>query len=838
MSFNRDLLLLALLGALFAGGCASSHDCSTSESCNERDDDCDGKVDEDFRDHEGRYVTGSHCGRCGISCAEVFPTAAGTSCVLEDEVPICRLEVCGAGTHPVGDGVCVPDISAQCLPCTSDADCSARFEGARCLEVDGEQRCAMPCTSNACPQPFSCSGDGLCWPDLSLCACHDVSETYEVACLREGSAAGIYCAGLQSCSPAGLGECVIASVESCNGEDDDCDGLVDEDFVDSSGRYVHALHCGSCGSPCVPPGPNFEAVCTPSGASAVCEIECRDGFVNVDGIDGNGCECQIFDGTTAPVVVGSDSNCDGIVDDNSTFVHVTTGGSDSAPGTLVRPMRSIGAAITRAQKEGKAVLVAQGSYAGFAIRGGVSVFGGYRSDFRDRNTALYPVQVEHESASDGSPVLRCTDVLDDALVDGITFVGEDAQTTGRGSTALYFDGCGANVRLANVIVLAGRGSDGRPGDDASARLPAGISSLAELAGRDGRDGRDGGNSSITCSTLSGGGGGSKSCAGSDVSGGGGGAATCPDIQCEAFEPCANAGCTDFTTNGVCDYNTVLLLAVANPRPGNGRGSAPGSGGQPSYNAPTSRGVCSFCDDNPTLNRLGDDGRDGAAGSIGGAGGGCGTRSLALDGSGRGAAFSGSAGTSGGDGSGGGGGSAGNGYSVVDGTDFECSDVPGGSGGGGGSGGCGAPSGGGGGGGGASIAIVVAVPASNVGPTFSQVRVVTASGGRGGDGGIGAAGGAGGEGAQGGGSSFWCARSGGRGGNGGSGGSGGGGGGGCGGASHALYFVGAPTNSYRNAVNAALTVEAAGVAGLGGRGGFSPGNRGTNGVGGSGSAIGQ
>jgi hypothetical protein len=832
-------LLGLALALCFTHGCASSHDCSRGELCNERDDDCDGRIDEDFRDHEGRYVTGSHCGGCGVACAEVFPTAAGTSCVLEDEVPICRLEVCAPGTHQVGDGVCVADQPVQCLPCDTDADCEARLPGARCVAVGAEQRCALPCAEGGCPAPFACDGSGLCWPELSLCACHDVSDSFEVACLAEGSAPGIYCAGLQTCTPDGLGECVIASAESCNGQDDDCDGRTDEDFVDSAGRYTHRLHCGGCGVPCVPPGENYEAVCRPAGSSsAFCDIGCADGFVDVDGVQGNGCECQIFDGTTAPVAVGSDSDCDGVVDDDSTFVHVTSGGSDASAGTLVQPMRSIGAAITRARSEGKAVLVAQGSYAPFSVVGGVSVFGGYRSDFRDRNSALYPVQVEHASAADGTPVLRCTDVSDDAVIDGITFVGEDAQTAGRGSTTLYFDGCGPQVRLANVTVLSGRASDGRPGEDASARLPGGIPSLADLAGADGRGGREGGAQGGACSRLNGGAGGSKSCSGRDVSGGAGGAAECPDLQCSAFSPCGNAGCTDFTTNGVCDYQTVLLLAVPNPAPGGGRGSAPGRAGSPSYNAPTSRGVCNFCDDNPTLPRLGDDGGDGAGGTVGSGGGGCSASALALDASGRGAATAGGAGASGSDGSGGGGGSAGNGYSVVGNTESGCSDVPGGSGGGGGSGGCGAPSGGGGGGGGASLGIVIVLPAGGVGPTLSEVRVVTASGGRGGDGGIGAAGGAGGEGAQGGGSAFWCARSGGRGGNGGNGGAGGGGGGGCGGASHALYFVGAPTNGYRDQVSAALEVEQAGVAGQGGRGGFSPGNRGTNGRAGSGSSIGQ
>ncbi|MCB9656281.1 MAG: hypothetical protein R3B40_08870 [Polyangiales bacterium] len=39
------------------------------ESCNERDDDCDGEVDEDFRNAVGGYSDLHHCGQCGVDCA-------------------------------------------------------------------------------------------------------------------------------------------------------------------------------------------------------------------------------------------------------------------------------------------------------------------------------------------------------------------------------------------------------------------------------------------------------------------------------------------------------------------------------------------------------------------------------------------------------------------------------------------------------------------------------------------------------------------------------------------------------------------------------------------------
>jgi hypothetical protein len=819
MSWCSRAALLLLLGGLFAG-CASARRCGGLEQCNGVDDDCDGLVDEEFVDDRGRYVDVSHCGRCGVACEAVFPSAETTTCDASQEVPECRLLSCARGFHVVDDNSCAPDQTVLCLPCEQDADCSTRLPGARCVAQGGERRCGVACSANTpCPNPFVCDG-GQCVPESELCACHDVQQTVEVACLAAGSVPDLFCAGLATCGPGGLSECKIASVESCDGEDDDCDGRIDEDFVDALGRYVGRLHCGACSSPCSPPGENYEAECVADALGVRCEIGCAAGFVDVDKIQGNGCECQRFDGTSAPAASGGDNDCDGVPDDDSSFVHVSTGGSDGGSGSQLSPLRSIRAGVDRARREGKVVLVAQGSYGAFALVSGVSVFGGYRTDFRARDPALYPVVIEHAEPSQGAPVLTCRDIQAATVLDGLTLVGEDATAPGAGSSTALFENCGPAVKLSGLVVLAGRGADGLRGGDAASRLPDGVASLADLNGRNGARGVDTAEGGA-CVRLAGGSAGEQRCSGEVVSGGSGGAAACAETGCVNGRACANAGCTDFTTGDVCDYETVLALAVANPPAADGSGRAPGSAGESTYNAPTNRGSCSFCDDNPTLPRLGADGADGAEGRGGEGGFGCADVNISLDALGRASGLPGSDGTSGEHGSGGGGGSAGNGYDVIAGTAGFCSDVAGGSGGGGGSGGCAAPAGGAGQGGGASLGLVVRPTADGEGPNFENVRIVTSSGGRGGDGGIGAAGGRGGQGAPGGISRFWCARSGGRGGDGGDGGDGGGGGGGCGGATHALLFAGFVANSYRAQLEGSLTIELAGVAGQGGRGGFSP-----------------
>ncbi|MCC6877256.1 MAG: hypothetical protein IT378_23325 [Sandaracinaceae bacterium] len=837
---SRTAGTLLLLSATIMAGCYQSHLCP-EETCNLRDDDCDGLIDEGFADEiDGAYRTIEHCGTCGIDCRDVFPTAEEVACQDDPAAgPVCVLVSCPLGFHRAGDGACVPDVPVLCLPCTTDGDCALRLPGARCLATgSGQTRCGQPCDATApCPDGFACT-DGQCTPASGWCGCDETTAGAELACLLRAGPDGHACVGVQRCGAGGPADCEPALGEACNAQDDDCDGEVDEDYRDEQGRFLTRLHCGGCAMPCVEPGPNMLAECLPEGAmGARCEVNCLEGFVDVDRILANGCECERWTGMGPPPAIGGDADCDGVPDDTDQFIYVTTAGSDTNPGTLARPMRTLGAAIARGRAVNKDVLVARGIYAGpLDVVAGVSVFGGYSPDFRDRDLELFPVVIERAG---GLPALTCRGVRAATRIEGFTVSGADATGPGEGSTAVYSDGCGPEVELVALTIFAGRGAAGVDGADSSENLADwGLMSLAQLDGPGGGGGRDG-TGGGTCTRIAAGNGGRHSCRARDVSGGNGGDAACPESGCTQGRPCGNAGCTDFTTGGVCDFDAVLRAAVPNPAAQAGRGLDPGTAGSLTYNAPTNRGVCNFCDDNPTLPRDTAIGGDGGSGDDGGGGVGCNAPAVLDESTGRLHGGPGTGGAPGVDGSGGGGGGPGAGYDVIGGTEPGCSDRAGGSGGGGGAGGCGAPAADGGTGGGSSAGIVIRLASGlSRGPRFEEVRVVTASGGAGGDGGIGADGGRGGVGGNGGVALFWCARTGGRGGDGGRGGAGGGGGGGCGGGSYGVYLAprGGDASAYAAELGTTLAIEEAGVAGRGGRGGFSPGTAGTTGLDGSAASI--
>ncbi len=835
--FGKLLRLTVLVGAVLAAssGCAKQHRC-TAELCDGIDNDCDGLTDEGFVDTLGRYTSTDHCGGCAIACAQVFPTAATTACVVTGDSAACRIASC-PGSEVVRGAACVPEPPVLCLPCASDDECAARSAGATCLpDATGGGRCGLDCQPPAgCPQGYSCQpitpGIFQCRPNAGSCSCSDQMVGADLACELRTSDSHV-CAGVQHCTGMGLGPCEPALAEECNAQDDDCDGKVDEDFVDLQGRYVGVANCGSCGSPCTAPGPNMVATCEPTASRAQCKIACQPGYVDVDHVVASGCECKLAVGPA--IVVGGDGNCDGHIDPTPQLIFVSTAGDDKNDGSDVStPVQTIARGLQLGLGTGRSVLVSRGIYAGpVALLPGVSLIGGYSPDFREHDSVLYPVVVEAPSTGDGTPALRCKDIAAPTYVDGLTLVASDALSTGQGSSALLLDGCSANVSLQNLTVLAARGASGVRGRDSSAQLSTlGLMSLTELDGTPGGAGGQGGLDGIGCPPVAGGNGGQKQCPARNVSGGQGGGSECPYLTCDnrGGQPCGNAGCTDFTVNGVCDLAAAKAAAVANSSPGDGRGSVPGKAAELTYAAPTNHVVCNFCDDNPSLPRIGENGGNGQSGGDGIAGAGC-QGAVSVDASGRVSAGAGLAGTSGTDGSGGGGGSGGAGYAVIANTQGSCTSVAGGGGGGAGSGGCGAPGATGGGGGGASVGIVVRLAkGAQAGPSLQNVRIVTASGGDGGDGGIGALGGAGGSGGRGGSSDFWCARVGGGGGDGGHGGSGGGGGGGCGGASLGVLVLPATTGvdptPYVGTLQAQLRIEVAGSGGRAGRGGFSPGQSG-------------
>jgi len=224
-----------------------------AETCNGRDDDCDGATDEEgavgcgdrFRDEDGDGFGVPGDKKC--LCAAVSPymaTQAGdcddTDAAVHPGVP----ESCN-GRDDDCDGVKDPEGASGCANYyyDHDADGFGVAENPKCL-------CA-PQGKYTAQKPGDCDDtDGSVYPGRPE-SCNNRDDDCDAATDEDFPLKGQPCdgpdadfckEGVYFCNAAGTGldcsDLTDATVEVCNNADDDCDGLTDEDLYQS------------CSSPC------------------------------------------------------------------------------------------------------------------------------------------------------------------------------------------------------------------------------------------------------------------------------------------------------------------------------------------------------------------------------------------------------------------------------------------------------------------------------------------------------------------------------------------------------------------------------------------------------------
>ncbi len=236
---------------------------------------------------------------CTTPCPPSCPK--GTYCALQD-----------------GDALCVPDLDSQCLPCTTVLQCLSPSDS--CLTAPaGDKFCARDCTTmGECPNGFTCmeaadyppkenpdpppdvdagadGGDAgpqgppagvphkFCVPNVPFsCPCSDKRDGVEKSCTKSNEFGD--CSGKETC----VGDqnrfegCTAQTpaAESCNANDDNCDGAVDEGEPNDL--------CSSEG----PVPPNASYACSPEG---LCGLgPCAPGWASFPpGPIKNGCACPV-----------------------------------------------------------------------------------------------------------------------------------------------------------------------------------------------------------------------------------------------------------------------------------------------------------------------------------------------------------------------------------------------------------------------------------------------------------------------------------------------------------------------------------------------------------------
>ena len=176
------------------------------------------------------YCVQAEAGKvCTWACIEDCPEGWGCGLV--------------SGSCPDCAYICVPLFAHLCQPCKAHSDCgdpSASSPNLCVMFGGGEEYCGGWCgAGESCPEGYECTdadSGGLtspqCLPISGECECSDLAKAEGAAtsCAIENEHGS--CEGERVCAEEGLTECdaAVPEAETCNGEDDDCDGEVDEDL--------------------------------------------------------------------------------------------------------------------------------------------------------------------------------------------------------------------------------------------------------------------------------------------------------------------------------------------------------------------------------------------------------------------------------------------------------------------------------------------------------------------------------------------------------------------------------------------------------------------------------
>lgn len=333
----------------------------------------------------------SNCASCARQPAKDTLVTEGASCTLDDDcetglcdvVPGTDARVClrkCTSTCREADQCtrladarygCVPQRAGLCKACATDSDCP--YPADKCISLGNDRFCGRDCSfDDTCPSSFRCA-DGIdlngnsapkqCQPTSGTCACIAATAGQMMPCEVTNSFGT--CLGSVTCAPPmGWGACSARTpaAELCNGRDDDCDGMTDEEIPDTLcgvGACERRVAACTNGRPnaCTPGMPDLEVcnrvddncdgrvdenfdlqtdvgncgtcnrACTFPNAVPKCDTgncaidRCIAGWVNLDGVLANGCEHPCSPSNNGVEICdGLDNNCDGRTDEGFDLV--------------------------------------------------------------------------------------------------------------------------------------------------------------------------------------------------------------------------------------------------------------------------------------------------------------------------------------------------------------------------------------------------------------------------------------------------------------------------------------------------------------------------------------
>ncbi len=276
---------------------------------NGEDDDCDGKTDEDVCSCGDGICKGA-CGESLDDCpCDCSVCGDGTCSPCGENPSLCPEDCCRSlqGASGCGDGVCLGFGCGE-NPSTCPEDCGNACGDGTCDRGETTLSCAEDCKRQVCGNgiceptdggPVDCPND--CAEFCGNCECGTKESFLDcpIDCGSCGDGVCSGCAALNEDRYTCPADCCLPESEVCNGEDDDCDGAVDEPFAlgcrvlyrDGDGDGLGLATDASC-------------LCTADGPyTASAAGDCDDADAEVGLGEGEACN-------------GKDDDCDGETDED------------------------------------------------------------------------------------------------------------------------------------------------------------------------------------------------------------------------------------------------------------------------------------------------------------------------------------------------------------------------------------------------------------------------------------------------------------------------------------------------------------------------------------------
>jgi Sulfatase-modifying factor enzyme 1/Putative metal-binding motif len=304
--------------------------CLNAEFCNGKDDDCDGKIDEDF----DLQTDPLNCGKCGTSCMWLSNMNAYPGCVAGK----CAIKACFGG-YIDKDKDPKNGCEYACIP-TGVEICDGLDNDCNGLKDDG-----VSLAQNICKTIGPCKGAKAQCKGTAGWQCVYSADVELLPCTKDADCGGGYTCDTTKGVCPGI---TVIEEKKCDGKDGDCDGVADDAWASLALSTALGTWCDLAATPkkgvcrsigvyaCNAAGTGVSCQKKPCTSTTICRGKDKNNIPNPNQATTCVSSLCAAKASSAEKCNGLDDDCDGTVDDAVTDELWTNVGSGSSAFKIFR----------------------------------------------------------------------------------------------------------------------------------------------------------------------------------------------------------------------------------------------------------------------------------------------------------------------------------------------------------------------------------------------------------------------------------------------------------------------------------------------------------------------